>query len=235
MKKGILILTVVSLIPSQIKPVTPAVAIAGTALVGTAAAANVYRVYKQPTSKEYNKYDYVWSHQTRLNWAIGLGIAATAGTAFALHQATPLVRLSRATQLLSSSQTNPLLRHHSIVRTAQFMPAVSQQYARAALPLAKAFKDLRESRKESTQAIGLIHKARKEIQTFNFGQHVVQEAEQTNVKFDDLMLAIKEQPDFSSQHTTREKIKSDKAVASSAQTIATAQTIQAINSFSHRR
>jgi len=231
MNKSIILLTIVSLISSQTRPCSPAVAVAGTALVGAVAAANVYRVYRKP---EGNRYDLL-SRQDRVNWAIGLGLVATMGAGYMLHQTTPMARLSNATKLLTVVKTNPLLQHHHLIKTPNFVPTVQHQYASAGLPYAKAFRDLKESKRHSVKSIDLIHKARMTNKDSVFGQAVIDESIKNNGALDDLMLAVKEQPRFESQHLAYSKIKTDKEIAESAQIIAAAQVSQAVNSAFHRR
>ncbi len=232
MKKSIIFLTIMSLITSQVRPCSPAVAVAGTALVGAVATANVYRVYSQSV-KPY-KY-YYFSHETRKNCAIGLGLVATVGVGCMLHQATPMARLARATKLLTKVEANPLLQSHHLVKTPDFPSEVQRRYVSSGLPYAQAFKDLKESKIHSNEAIDLIGKARNIETSPKFGQEVLDASIKNNDRLDDLMLAVKAQPTFESEYVGYNKIKTDKEIADSADTIATAQVIQTINSFSHRR
>ena len=48
-------------------------------------------------------------------------------------------------------------------------------------------------------------------------------------------MSLKALPDFQSQYLAEQKVKTNKEMADSASTVATAQLVQAANSFSHHR
>lgn len=243
MKQNSIVLLTISLLSSfQIYSCSPRMAVAGTALVGALSAANVYRVYVQPgndrehyTEKGYHFHeDKTLSHETRKKWSIRLGVVATIGVGFALRRATPMVRLTRAMQLLAEVKKEPVLRYHPLIKTPVFASEIQKYYVNFGLPYAEAFDNLKKTKAKTQEASELIELARITKKDETFGIDVYNAVEVYDQSLIDLMLAVKAQKEFNSEYLWQKKLQTDEKVADNVSIIAGAQMVQAINSFHHR-
>ena len=221
MKKNLLLLAVLSsFIPFQIQSCTPARAVAGTVFVGAVSMANVYRVHR-------NDYDGIMNKDV----AIGLGVVATVSAGCVLHSMTPAARLARALEL---KKIYPKMAFP--VHQRDFAPAAKKSYILSPFPYADAFKDITECYEKTERAIELIEKARLTVGNDpDFGKYDLEELKRKKDYLDNGLLSLKALPDFQSQYLAEQKVKTNKEMADSASTVATAQLVQAANSFSHHR
>ena len=220
MKKNLLLLAVLSsFIPFQIQSCTPAKALAGTVLVGAASVANVYRVSRC-------NYRGVMSQDE----AIGLGVLVTLTAGGVFYLMTPQARLARAIALKKIYPKMIFPAHQR-----DFAVVAKESYVLSPFPYAAAFKDIKEIRKQTDEAIVLIEKARAADGNPDFGKHDLDELQIKKDYLDKGLLLLKALPEFESQYIADENVKAKKKIADSAETVATAQVVQAVNSFSHPR
>ena len=152
--------------------------------------------------------------------------------------------------LRASSSLSSIKRHWltttQFTSNAHFYDEIENAYPYKARPIAHAFSEINQLRDDTIDAKNLAREALPEFEhdeqeTKVKAEALIDESSQTIQGFNHLLKTIKAHPEFLGQHESAQKIKaaqdSAKAAQSSADaadSIATAQWIQAFNSFNRK-